>query len=133
MSEHLQRAARLRHDQAMARATDALRELSAAGQQITFVSVARRAHLSTDFLYKHSDLRRKIEDLRTSTGHRSTGPDAAPDEQPTTSSAVRALATQLKEIRSRHHAEVLALRQALAAAHGENLTLRREIAQLRPL
>ena len=133
MPEHLQQAARRRHDQAMARATDALRELSAAGQPVTFASVARKAGLSTDFLYKHGDLRRKIEDLRTTAGHHSAGRDITPAEQPTTSSAVRALSTQLKEIRSRHHAEMLELRQALAAAHGENLTLRREIAQLRPL
>lgn len=133
MPEHLQRAARRRHDDARTRATDALRELSSAGEPITFASVARRAGLSTDFLYKQGDLRQKIEDLRTATGpslvHRTT----TPADELTTSSAVRALSTQLKEIRSRHHAEMLELRQALAAAHGENLTLRREIAQLRPL
>jgi hypothetical protein len=53
-----------------------------------------------------------------------TGAEAADS----TSVAVRALSTRVKETTSRHRAEVAALEQALAPAHGENLLLRRRLA-----
>ena len=43
------------------------------------------------------------------------------------SSVVRTLTAELTAARARHRAEVEQLRQALAAAHGENLLLRRRL------
>ena len=43
------------------------------------------------------------------------------------SNVIRALTAQLAELRRRHREEVDELRAALAAAHGENLQLRRKL------
>jgi hypothetical protein len=90
--------------------------------------VARKADVSTDFLYRHPTLRAQVLDLRRATSERpSPNPPAPAPGAPDTSSAVRSLAAQLKELRARHHDEVAHLQKALAAAHGENLQLRRHL------
>lgn len=127
MSDHLAWAAKARHDSAVSKATAALHELSVQQLPVTFVEVARRAGVSTDFLYRQPALRSTITSLRTTTrpaaaGERHVGPDDS------TSAAVRALAARVKDLQTRHRAEVAALQQALAAAHGENLMLRRRLA-----
>jgi outer membrane murein-binding lipoprotein Lpp len=43
------------------------------------------------------------------------------------SSVVRTLTAQLADLKRRHHDEINALKQALEAAHGENLELRRRL------
>jgi hypothetical protein len=126
MPQHLQESAERRHREAEERAMAALRKLSAAGDPITFASVAREAGVSTDFLYRHAQLRQRIQELRTTEGARlKPSPEAVPSNA---SSAVRALSAQIKELRRRHHEEVAQLRNALAVAQGENLALRRKIA-----
>lgn len=126
MPEHLTAAARQRHTETRARAEAALLALSNAGEPVTFAAVARRATVSTDFLYNQPDLRTKINDLRTRRPHRRTTPEQMSErERQSASSAVRALSSQLKELKRRHAEEVGELRKALAVAHGENLALRR--------
>lgn len=128
MSEHLVRAAKARHDDVMKRATKALQEMAKAGEAITFVAVARRAGVSTDFLYANPTLRSKIVDMR---GPRPTpGSVQQTADTESSTSAIRALSAQLKEARRRHRAEIETLQQALATAHGENLELRRRLSQL---
>lgn len=129
MPEHLTAAARKRHTETRARADAALLALSNAGDPVTFAAVARRAKVSTDFLYNQPDLRTKINDLRTGRPHhRKTPEQMAEPERQSASSAVRALSSQLKELKRRHAEEVGELRKALAVAHGENLALRRRFA-----
>jgi hypothetical protein len=126
--QHLREAAQRRHDQATERATAALARLSAAGAAISFASVAREADVSTDFLYRQPELRQRIQQMRTTNGRRV---DAATTDNriPATASApVRALSTQLKELRRRHRDEITALQHALAVAQGENLAMRRKLA-----
>lgn len=126
MPEHLTAAARARHTETRARAEAALLALSNAGEPVTFAGVARRARVSTVFLYNQPDLRTKINDLRTRRSHRRTAPEQMTEPgQQSASSAVRALSSQLKELKRRHAEEVGELRKALAVAHGENLALRR--------
>ena len=126
MPEHLTAAARARHTETKARADAALLALSNAGDPVTFAAVARRAKVSTGFLYNQPDLRTKINDLRTRRPHRRTTSEQMTEpEQQSASSAVRALSTQLKELKRRHAEELGELRKALAVAHGENLALRR--------
>lgn len=126
MPQHLIVSAEKRHREAVERATTALNQLSAARKAITFASVAREAGVSTDFLYRQPQLRQRIQQLRTTTG---TERSVLPDEAPSSGSApVRALSAQIKELRRRHHQEVTELKNALAAAHGENLSLRRKLA-----
>ena len=124
---HLTAAARARHTETRPRADAALLALSTAGEPVTFAAIARGAKVSTDFLYKQPDLRTKINDLRSRRRpHRPTTPEQMTEpEQQSTSSAVRALSSQLKELKRRHADEVGDLRKALAVAHGENLALRR--------
>jgi hypothetical protein len=51
----------------------------------------------------------------------------APGDPVQVSNVVAALTAQLAETRRRHREETTALRQALEAAHGENLLLRRSL------
>jgi len=125
---HLQQATRERTEKAEKRARAALTQLAKAGAPIGFTAVARKAAVSTDFLYKHPELRSLIERHRTKSG---PVPDARSPEVGTssTSAAVRALSTRLAQEQQAHHQEVTQLRKALEVAQGENLTLRRRLAQ----
>jgi Family of unknown function (DUF6262) len=128
MPQHLREAASRRHQETIDRATTALARLSASGAAISFASVAREAHVSTDFLYRQPQLRQRIQQMRTP-NRRHTDTAAAHDSTPPNVSApVRALSAQLKELRRRHRNEITSLQQALAVAQGENLALRRKLA-----
>jgi hypothetical protein len=126
VSDQLIKAAKTRHDTATRTAESALRDISIQQLPITFASVARRAGVSTDFLYRHPSLRFKITSMR-SNAIRVTEPSPEAETTGSTSAAVRALSARVKDLTSRHRAEVAALEQALAAAHGENLLLRRKL------
>ncbi|MFS3127505.1 DUF6262 family protein [Nocardioides sp. Bht2] len=126
-SDHLNRAAAERTKAASTRARRALKEMVTEDVPVTFASVARRAGVSTDFLYRQADFRRQIERLRAAPGGRQTQVAETTHDDGSTSSAVLALARQLREERSRRSSEIAELRNALAAAHGENLKLRRRL------
>lgn len=126
MPQHLRDAAERRHKEAVHRATVALGKLSEAGAAINFSSVAREARVSTDFLYRQPQLRQQIQQLRSASGtYRDSEQTAA---QAGSSAPVRALSAQLKTLRRNCRQEIAALQAALAAAHGENLALRRKLA-----
>jgi len=98
-----------------------------AGEPVTFRGLAARAGVSLDFLYRSPRIRARVEHLRDR-----QRTEAAPRVQPEPdvdqpSNVIRALTAQLAEARRRHREETTALRQALEAAHGENLLLRRSI------
>lgn len=128
MPQHLRDAAQRRHEETLQRATDALAALSTAGAAITFASVARKAGISTDFLYRQPTLRNKIEQMRSQPHAPNATTPPAGRTTASQSAPVRALSTQLKELRRSYHADTAALRQALAVAQGENLALRRKLA-----
>lgn len=130
MPDHLAAASKRRHHVTRARAEQALLALASTSEPITFAAVARRAEVSTDFLYSQPDLRAKINDLRAQRrGPTSARSATAVQLTESTSSAVRALSSQLKELKRRHADEVKDLRKALEVAQGENLKLRRRLAQ----
>lgn len=128
---NLKAAAARRHQAAVTRAEAGLQKLTRSGQQITFRGVARAAGVSLEFLYNHPELRSRIEHLRAQ--QQTTPAPARPAPDPgtasQTSSVVRTLTAELTASRASHRAEVEQLRQALAAAHGENLLLRRRLGQ----
>ncbi len=126
---NLKAAAARRHQRTVTRAEAGLQELTRSGQQITFRGVARAAGVSLEFLYNHPQLRSRIEHLRAQqqTTAAPGRPAADPSAAGQASSVVRTLTAELTAARARHHAEVEQLRQALAAAHGENLLLRRRL------
>ncbi len=124
---NLQKATAARTAGALARAETALNAMLKDGEPITFRGLAARAGVSLDFLYRNTPIRARVEHLRDR-----QRTEAAPRVQPEPdagqpSNVIRALTAQLAEARRRHREETTALRQALEAAHGENLLLRRSI------
>jgi hypothetical protein len=96
------------------------------GDPITFRGLAQTAGVSLDFLYRTPGIRSRVEQLRAR--QQATAPASPPasgaDQR---GSVIRTLTTQLAELKRRHRDEISALKQALEAAHGENLELRRRL------
>lgn len=114
----LRQAAAAKRDAAAARAEAGIRKLTKTGQPITFRAVAAAGGVSVDFLYRHPDLRARIERLRG----RQPGPAGqAPSRDQVASSVVTTLTARLTELRR----ELTETKAQLAAAHGELLALRR--------
>ena len=127
--ENLRAAVQRKRQAATERAQTALDALIAAGEPVTFRGLAKRAGVSIDFLYR-SPLRARVEQLRAQQQPRPPAharPDPELNEPPSQSNVVRALTAQITELKQRHRAETEQLRTALAAAHGENLELRRQL------
>ncbi|BCW73636.1 hypothetical protein [Arthrobacter sp. NicSoilB8] len=124
--ELLAQAAARKRQAARDRADAGIRALLKVGAPITFEAVAAAGNVSKDFLYRTTDLRDRIQDLRKrTTGKPGVAPLGEPAAATTTSSVVRTLTITLREERSRHRAEISELKTALEAAHGELLRLRR--------
>ncbi len=117
----LRQAAAAKREAAAARAEAGIRKLAKAGQPVTFRAVAAAGGVSVDFLYRHPELRARIERLRG----RKPGPagNTPPGEPgtPGASSVVATLTARLAELRR----ELAETKAQLAAAHGELLALRR--------
>lgn len=117
-----------RSQRTAARAIAAIEELQSSGRRVSFPAVAQAAGVSLPFLYGHPSLRNTISELRQ---HPHPVRQAVGDE-PSDSSIVRSLRAivtatraQLHDERVEQRAHSQALRQDLAAAHGEILRLRR--------
>lgn len=124
--ENLRRAALAKREAATRRADEGLRRLLKKGAPITFEAVAEEAGVSKDFLYRSIDLRPRIEQLRARQLAVSSHPPRQLDPMAgETSSVVRTLTIELRELRQRHRQEVAELKEALAAAHGELLDMKR--------
>lgn len=123
----LRAAADRKHHAAITRATTVLDALERDDTPVTFRSLAKSAGVSVDFLYR-SPLRARIEQLRAKRDSVPPAPRSVEDGATATQSNVlRALTAQIAELKQRHRAETEHLRAALAAAHGENLELRRRL------
>jgi hypothetical protein len=122
-AEVLRHAAQAKHAAATKRAEVALRKLIKTGAQINFRTVANAAGVSVDFLYRHPELRARIEHLRSR--QQNTPPPAAPEPGADDRGVIGALTARLREARG----EVAELKAQLAAAHGELLALRRQLPQ----
>lgn len=129
--ENLRAAAAAKSAAAKVRAEQGLREMVRRGMPITFRGLAQTAHVSLDFLYKTSDIRRRVEQLRDQQQHGSRPQPIERVDPDQPSSVVRTLTAQLIEVKRRHREEVTALKSALEAAHGENLELRRRLGERR--
>lgn len=122
---NLRKATAARTAAAAARAENALVAMIREGEQVTFRSLASRAGVSLDFLYRNAGIRGRIEHHRTDRPARTEPADPGRE---TASSVVRTLTAQLSDLKRRHREETAELRQALEQAHGENLLLRRRLA-----
>jgi hypothetical protein len=117
----LRQAAAAKRDAAVARAETGIRALTKTGQPVTFRAVAAAGGVSVDFLYRHDELRARIERLR---GQQPASAGQAPTRQAdghASTSVVATLTAKLTELRR----ELAETRTQLAAAHGELLALRR--------
>lgn len=123
--ENLRAAARRKSEATIKRAETALRTMIKNGQAITFRGAARTADCSIDFLYGNAELRRRIEHLRARQQTKPPSPQSV--DTTADSNVIRALSSQLAELRRRDREEIDGLHAALAAAHGENLELRRKL------
>jgi Family of unknown function (DUF6262) len=132
--ENLRAAAARKREHATDRAHAALRAMIKRGEPITFRGVAAQAGCSPDFLYNSPTLRPRIEHLRAQqqATHTPKARPLPPVDSSSTSNVVRALSAQLAELKKQHHAEVTRLNEALTAAHGELLALRRQLAVSMP-
>ncbi|WP_373235142.1 DUF6262 family protein [Mycobacterium marinum] len=120
----LTEAAKIKSHNKTRDAEQAIRRLVKRGEPITFQAVQREAGVSHAFLYKHPELRTRIEHLRGTRRKTTT-------EQPTNidDTLVITLTRQIAELKKQHRQQLQALRDALERAHGENLNLRRELAR----
>ena len=121
---NLRRAAAAKSAAAQARAENGLAQMRRRGDPITFRRLAQTAGVSLDFLYRTPEIRSQVEQFRARQQATPTAPAPDPDQP---SSVIRTLTTQLTELKRRHRDEISTLRQALEAAHGENLELRRRL------
>jgi hypothetical protein len=128
--DNLRQAAARKSAAAKTRADHGLREMIRTGQPITFRGLAHTAGVSLDFLYRTPEIRTRVEQLRS---QQQATPPAPPQllDPDHPSSVIRTLTAQLTELRHRHRDEVNALKQALEAAHGQNLQLRRRLGDRR--
>ena len=118
----LRQAAAAKRRAAVARAETGIRTLTKNGQPITFRAVAAAGDVSVDFLYRHPELRARIERLRSQRAavparrepRHDPGGGAAPG-------VVATLTARLTELRR----ELAETKAQLAVAHGELLALRR--------
>jgi hypothetical protein len=109
---NLRRAAAAKSAAAQARAEDGLAQMRRRGDPITFRGLAQAAGVSLDLLYRTSEIRSRVEQLRATQRAPATMLSPAPDpDQP--SSVIRTLTAQLTELKRRHHDEISTLRQAL--------------------
>jgi hypothetical protein len=122
--EALRQAAAAKRAAATARAEAGLRKLIKANAEINFRAVAQAAGVSVDFLYRHRELRARIEHLRSRRQAKPVPPSAAPEPAAgAETNVVATLTAKLREARK----EVTDLRAQLAAAHGELLVMRRQV------
>lgn len=117
-SRHVVAAARRRAEETRQRAVSALRRMDAAGQRITFETVAREAGISRSWLYAQDDLRVQIRQLRQRHPAASTSLVPPQRQQASASSLLRRLEAATERIR-RLEADNRQLRDALARALGE--------------
>jgi hypothetical protein len=123
-AEVLRQAAAAKRAAATARAEAGLRQLIKANADINFRAVAEAGGVSVDFLYRHRELRDRIELLRSrQQAKRSSSPAGEEEAAATNSQVVRSLTAKLREARN----EVVDLKAQLAVAHGELLALRRQL------
>jgi Family of unknown function (DUF6262) len=109
-------AAQQRSQNTRRRALDALRRCDAAGETVTFTSIARAASVSRSWLYRQTDLRAEINRLRTTgTAATATIPSA---QRASTDSLQRRLEATLDEIQ-RLKAENHQLREEVARRFGQ--------------
>lgn len=110
--EQLRRAARARHDTALARATHTLETLARGNQPISFGRLARTAGVSRSWIYRQPELREQVEKLRQS----------PPPKKPNKQSGQRASDDSLRQ-------QVHLYREHISRLQAENRALKEQLAR----
>lgn len=129
-TQALKDAARRRRQRAEIAVSRALREARKTNASITFTGLATAAGVSTDFIYRHPRLRAEVEALRRVRSQASLRAVIVDDVDAAENTLVRRLSQQLADVRRKHREQTAELQNALAAAHGELLQLRRRLDEL---
>ena len=108
-------AAQRKRQSALDRARAAIMEAHQSGMPVTFQSIAARADVSRQWLYKNPELRAEIEKLRA----RQTGPQPIPAVQRASDASLRQRNVTLLEENKRLRRENQELKQELGALLGE--------------
>ncbi|MFD9442340.1 DUF6262 family protein [Streptomyces sp. NPDC060006] len=116
-SQHIVDAARRRSEYTRAKAVQALRTLDAAGEPVTFETVAKQAGVSRSWLYAQPDLRAEVERLRAA-HHRGPVSPVPARQRTSDASLLRRLEAANTRVRQLTE-ENRRLRDHLAGALGE--------------
>jgi hypothetical protein len=117
-THHVVAAARRRALETRQRAIAALRQLHAAGQPVSFETVARAARVSRSWLYGQQDLRAEIGRLRALSGNAPASPSVPARQRASEASLRRRLEAANQQL-SRLREENRQLRERLAWTLGE--------------
>lgn len=123
----LAESTRRRRENAENAVRQALAEARKARRSVTVAGIAAAAGVSSDFIYRHPELRPQVEALRRARRYPPVPSEDHPDIEAADSRLVRRLCQQLADVRRKNREEVAELRRALEAAHGELLSLRRQL------
>jgi hypothetical protein len=124
-SRYLIEASHQRHEQTVARATEAIRLLERTGKPVTFASVADTAAVSRGWLYRVPERRAAIIARRPARPSPRARP--VPTAQRASTESLQRRAEALREEIARLRAENAQLRDRVARLHGE-----RRVGQLPP-
>lgn len=89
---------------------------------VTFRGISAMARVSTDFLYRHPEMRARIQQLRDGPSAALKVPAAIP-----ANNMVQVLKHRIEDDRRRHAEEVLRLQGELAAARAQVLDVSRRL------
>jgi hypothetical protein len=121
-NQNLLASASRRSQEAEAKARRAIMAMKAKNVRVDFPSVASEAHVSTDFLYGHAELRAEIVSLRKAPPPRIEVKTSTTKSRDASNAVKLAVATQaIQELRQENQA----LREENARLHGDLMSLRR--------
>ncbi|MZG15934.1 transposase [Streptomyces sp. SID5914] len=122
-SHHIIDAAHRRSQLTRAKAIQALRELDATGEPVTFHTIAHRAGVSRSWLYSQPDLRTEIDRLRAAHRRAPASPTPA-NQRATDASLLRRLEVAHERLRQLRE-DNTRLREQVARLLGEQRTTTR--------
>ncbi len=115
--EGLKQSAKLRHQDAIQRTDLGIHQLVLAKRPVNFRTVAETAHVSSAWLYRQTDIRQRIEHLRTQ--------EALPSPRSTGQNAYRDGATKSSD--ASKDAMLATLRQRVKQVEEENRNLKAQL------
>jgi ribosomal protein L29 len=114
-SHHLAEAARRRREQTLTRARQALQQLQDSGQPVTITTVAAHAGVSRAWLYTETDIRARINALRSRPATTTTTPATEPGSGQSLRNRLTLAHQHIRELTDQNRQ----LRDQIARLHGQ--------------